>query len=92
MYVSHIPVYVTPPPFVKTSRDNLRSCVIIFIYIHTIYIYIYGGARGVMVIVAGNGHGDTIQILTETDCISYNTNTFGKCMDPVILPPAMGKY
>ena len=33
-------------------------------YIHIIYIYIYiyickGGARGVMVIVAGDGHGDT---------------------------------
>ena len=47
-----------------------------------------GGARGVMVIVVGNGHGD---MSSKTDCISYSTNTFGKGMNPIILPPAMGK-
>ena len=31
------------------------------------------------------------QILDETDCISHCTNTLGKGMNPVILPPAMGK-
>ena len=36
-------------------------------------------ARGVMV------------ILDETDCISHSTNTLGKGMNPIILPPAMGK-
>ena len=34
---------------------------------------------------AGNGHGD------ESDCISHSTNTLGKGMNPIILPPAMGK-
>ena len=29
-----------------------------------------------------------VQILDETDCIS---NTLGKGMNPIILPPAMGK-
>ena len=48
-----------------------------------------GGARGVMIIVAGNGHGDTI--LDETVCISHSTNTLGKGMNPIVLPPAMGK-
>ena len=38
-----------------------------------------------MVIIVGNGHGD------ETDCISHSTNTLGKGMNPIILPPAMGK-
>ena len=52
---------------------------------------ISGGARGVMIIVAGNEHGDTSSILDETDCISHSTNTLGKGMNPVILPPAMGK-
>ena len=50
-----------------------------------------GGARGVMVIVAGNEHGARVQILDETDCISHSTNTLGKGMNPIILPPAMGK-
>ena len=50
-----------------------------------------GGTRGVMVIVLGNGHGDTSQILDKANCISHNTNTLGKGMNPIILPPAMGK-
>ena len=43
-----------------------------------------------MVIVVVKGHGDTISN-PETDCISHGTNTFGKGMNPIILPPAMGK-
>ena len=31
------------------------------------------------------------QILDETDYILHSTNTFGKGMNPIILPPAMGK-
>ena len=41
------------------------------------------GVRGVMVIVLGNGHGDTSS--------NPGTNTLGKGMNPIILPPAMGK-
>ena len=32
-----------------------------------------------------------VQILDQTDCISHITNTLGKGMNPIILPPAMGK-
>ena len=32
-----------------------------------------------------------VQILDETDCILHSTNTLGKGMIPIILPPAMGK-
>ena len=32
-----------------------------------------------------------VQILDENDCISHCTNTLGKGMNPIILPPAMGK-
>ena len=32
-----------------------------------------------------------VQILNKTDCISHSTNTLGKGMNPIILPPAMGK-
>ena len=31
-----------------------------------------------------------VQILDEADYISHSTNTFGKGMDSIILPPAMG--
>ena len=44
-----------------------------------------------MVIVVGNGHGNTNSNLDETDCISHCTNTLEKGMNPIILPPAMGK-
>ena len=43
-----------------------------------------------MVIVVGNGHSDTSSNLDGTDCISHSTNTLGKGMNPIILPPAMG--
>ena len=32
-----------------------------------------------------------VQILDETDDISHNTNTIGKGINPITLPPAMGK-
>ena len=32
-----------------------------------------------------------VQFLDVTDCISHSTNTLGKGMNPIILPPAMGK-
>ena len=32
-----------------------------------------------------------VQILDETDYISHSTNTLEKDMNPIILPPAMGK-
>ena len=32
-----------------------------------------------------------VQILDDTDCISYSTNALEKGMNPIILPPAMGK-
>ena len=35
--------------------------------------------------------GAWVQILDETDCISHSTNTLWKGMNPIILPPAMGK-
>ena len=32
-----------------------------------------------------------VQILDKEDCISHGTNTRGKGMNPIIIPPAMGK-
>ena len=45
----------------------------------------------VIVIVVGNEHATRVQILDLTDCISHSTNTLGKGMNPIVLPPAMGK-
>ena len=50
-----------------------------------------GGACGVIVIVIGNGHGDMSSNPGLANCISHHTNTLGKGMNPIILPPAMGK-
>ena len=32
-----------------------------------------------------------VQIIDEANCISHSTNTLAKGMNPIILPPAMGK-
>ena len=32
-----------------------------------------------------------VQIMDETDYISHRTNTLWKGMNPIILPPALGK-
>ena len=32
-----------------------------------------------------------VQTLDEIDCISQSTNTLGKGMNPIILPPAIGE-
>ena len=45
-----------------------------------------GGARGVMVIVVGTA--TRVQILDQANCISHSTNTLGKGMNQIILPPA----
>ena len=50
----------------------------------------YKNARGVMVIVLENGHDD-MSSNPGRDCILHSTNTLGKGMNPIILPPAMGK-
>ena len=75
----------------SSTQTDLR---IIFLYDHCLLFEIIinlGGAHGVMVIVVGNGHATRVQILDKTDCISRSTNNLGKGMNPIILPPAMGK-
>ena len=32
-----------------------------------------------------------VQIMDEADRILHSTNTLGKGMNPIVLPPAMGK-
>ena len=32
-----------------------------------------------------------VQILDQANCILYSTNILGKGINPIILPPAMGK-
>ena len=50
-----------------------------------------GGARGVMLSSHEMDMATWVKILDETDCISHSTNTLGKGMNPIFLPPAMSK-
>ena len=61
----------------------------LFHYLLDLKPFIFGGARGVVFIVVGNEHGDSS--LNPGRDISHSTNTLGKGMNPIILPPAMGK-
>ena len=72
----------------KAKGHISQNIVSITIKMRSIVRIFYGGACGVMVIVVGNEHGDTS---SNHDCISHITNTLGKGMNPIILPPAMGK-
>ena len=49
---------------------------------------LFGGVLGVMVIVVEMDTVTRVQILDEAYCISHSTNTLGKGMNPIILPPA----
>ena len=49
------------------------------------------GACGVVIIVVGNGHGDTSSNPGRDWLHFHSTNTLGEGMNPIILPPAMGK-
>ena len=42
-------------------------------------------------ILRGHVYISNVQNLDETDCISHSTNTLGKGMNPITLPPAVGK-
>ena len=48
-------------------------------------------ARGVIIIVLEMDTATRVQILDEIDCISHSTNTLREGMNPIILPPAMGR-
>ena len=52
---------------------------------------LFGGACGVMVIIIGNDTVIQVHIPDQASCVSHSTNTLGKGMNPIILPPAMGK-
>ena len=69
---------------------DIQKAVMLPLFLSFFIIIYLGGARGVMVIVRGNGHDDTSSN-PGRDCISHSTNAFGKGMNPIILPPAMGK-
>ena len=58
---------------------------------HTSVNLLFGVAYGVMVIVVGNGHGDTSSN-SWTRLIAFHIALIplGKGMNPIILPPAMG--
>ena len=65
-------------------------CVYPFIYLYMYcYIVIYLWCNGYR--RRGMDTATRVQILNKTDCISHSTNTLGKGMNPIILPPAMGK-
>ena len=72
------------------SRLDLRYryCLVCFLSYITCIIKNIRGACGVMVIVVGNGHGDSS---SNPGLIPHRTNTLGKGMNPIVLPPAMGK-
>ena len=52
---------------------------------------VWGGIRGVRVIVLGDGQCDPSTNLDVDACISQNANTVRKCLNPTLLLSSMGK-
>ena len=72
------------------------SYILVFFYL--LFCIKIGGARGVLEVPVVYWLSSLemdmvtrVQTLDEIDCISHCTNTLGKGMNPIILPPAMGK-
>ena len=83
---------------VQTSGLYIYIYIYIYTYIsyhiHTnayIHKYLFGGARSVMVTAYKMHMVTQVQISGEAVSISHSSNTLGKGMNPIILPPAMGK-
>ena len=53
----------------------------------SIHKHILAGARGVMLPSQDMDTATRVQIRDEPDCISHSTNTLGKGVNPIILPP-----
>ena len=68
-------------------------CVYIYIYSLSLYIYIYIYILPVVQWLSSQDMDSTtrVQILDLADCSSHSPNTIGKGINPIILPPAMGK-
>ena len=67
------------------KRLILVRIVVIFRFI---YIYIY---RLVLLLSLERDIANQVQILDDGICISLRINTLGKGMNPIILPPVVGK-
>ena len=52
---------------------------------------LYRSACDVMFVFVRNEPSDTSSIPDKADCISHSTNTLWKDMNPIILPPVVGK-
>ena len=68
LYYEHLSLSLYIYIYIKSDKLIWTELLFKYTHAHThthththtyIYIYIYGSARGVMVIVVGNGHGDT---------------------------------
>ena len=99
---THTSVYVCvyvytswPKQIYICAHTDIPILVCIYIYI---YIYIHNSHSHTTVLgkcLKCNGHycwtWRTVQVLDQSVSILHSTNSFGKGMNPTILPPAMGK-
>ena len=80
--------------FCYSRNRALPTCLHLALHLQK-HLYCYTSAtkiiHGVMFTVVGNGDGVTSSHPWRGWCISYCANTFGKDMNLIILPPAMGK-
>ena len=67
--------------FILSERSDFQMVI------NLSMLYLKQAVRGISPYV----NSDKTEFMDETECISHPTNTIGKGMNPIILPPAMGK-
>ena len=80
----------THPPTSKSSSPFSNPLVTIPNAPITIGIFVTCMFHSFIIIIIMDT-ATQVQILDKNDCISHSTNILGKGMNPIILPPAMGK-
>ena len=88
--------YLTLPDHQDSCNQRKISWTVYFLYFDQLHFYLSHNKCLDVPVVDWllSQEMDTatrVQILDETDCISHSTNTLGKGMNPIILPPAMGR-
>ena len=78
---------------VRTEKNHERNSVWNLLWerrtnVKRVYMYVY---LGVPVVYRRRNWTRRYEFKSWADCISHFTNTLGKGMNPIILPPTMGK-
>ena len=75
----------------KNAITHTHTHAHTFTCTYIVISFVLGSAYGVIIIIIGNGHTELSSNPGLTVCSSHSASILGKDMNPIILPPALGK-